>query len=165
MVLNQLIPTAEGTSAARFFLCFGSSAFISSSRRPSGRRCWSRRERKKKREEIAGAGSDGGRETVAAVRQVEVSNNVHCGKPPLHRRRNTCLDRANLLSVQHHLRPSTLHHISEPRASLIFDLQRFLSFRIGTALSSCALRLRALHRVCVSRGFSVVWLRTNPTGE
>ena len=59
----------------------------------------SKREGQKKREEIAGAGSDGGRETVAAVRQVEVSNNVHCGKPPLDHRSKSCLDRANLLSV------------------------------------------------------------------
>ena len=103
-----------------------------------------------------------------AVRQVEVSNNVHCGKPPLDRRRNSCLDRANLLSVQHHLRPSSGRPPSYFRAegeldfrfaafSLISDWNR--TFLLRTATPGIAQGLRS------SWIYSGLILRTNPTGE
>ena len=104
---------------------------------------------------------------MAAVRQVEVSNNVHCGKPPLDHRSNSCLDRANLLSVQHHLRPSTLAR-SYFRAegeldfrfaafSLISDRNR--TFLLRTATPGIAQGLRS------SWIFCGLIIRTNPSGK
>ena len=66
------------------------------------------------------------------------------------------LDRANLLSVQHHLRPSSGRPPSYFGAEGELDF-RFAAFSlISDRNRTFLLRLRALHRFCVSREFSVV---------